>query len=184
MHYHSHWKRHHDVVHWIKIVQSTRFGFADLANKVICDHHPHLVPGDCTFRVISEKGGDRVLFEILSTPRPAPKVSTQDEANTQEINRVKAGSNTISIRNDLPKDKMIFSEESSRAIFEMGNVELIELKKNSETTQCPSCLKHVFEGMTMCQCGKLLRPNKSTLDRIQAAFEALKLPYYRTAPII
>ena len=79
---------------------------------------------------------------------------------------------------------MIFSEESSRAIFEMGHVELIELKKTSETTQCPSCLKHVFEGMIMCQCSKLLRPNKSTLDRIGAAFEALNLPYYRTAPNI
>ena len=70
----------------------------------------------------------------------------QDEANTQEINSVKAGSNKISIRNDQTKDKMIFSEESSRTIFEMGNVELIELKTTSETIQCPSCLKYVFEG--------------------------------------
>ena len=51
----------------------------------------------------------------------------------QQLNRVKAGSNKISIRNDLAQDKMIFSEESSRAIFEMGNVELIELNKTSET---------------------------------------------------
>ena len=36
----------------------------------------------------------------------------------------------------------------------------------------------------MCQCGKLLRPNKSTLDRIRAAFEALKALYYRAAPRI
>ena len=58
----------------------------------------------------------------------------QDEANMQEINRLKAGSNKISIRNDLAKDKMIFSEESSRGIFEKGNVELIELKQTPETT--------------------------------------------------
>ena len=57
----------------------------------------------------------------------------QNEANTQGINRVKAGSNKISIRHDFAKDKMIFSEESSRAIFGMGSVELIELKKTSET---------------------------------------------------
>ena len=62
----------------------------------------------------------------------------QDEANTHEINRVKTGSNKISIRNDSAKNKIIFSEESSRAFFEMGNVELIELKKTSETIQCPS----------------------------------------------
>ena len=66
----------------------------------------------------------------------------QDEANTQEINKVKAGPNKISIRNDSAKDKMICSEESSRPIFEMGNVELIELKKTSETIQCASCLKY------------------------------------------
>ena len=41
--------------------------------------------------------------------------------------------NKISSRNDQAKDKMILSEESSRAIFEMGNVELVELKKKSET---------------------------------------------------
>ena len=44
---------------------------------------------------------------------------------------------------------MQFSEESSRAIYEMGNVELIELKQTPETTQCLSCLKQVFEGMTL-----------------------------------
>ena len=75
---------------------------------------------------------------------------------------------------------VIFSEESGRATHDMGNVELAELKQILETTQCPSCLKHVFVGMTMCQCGKLLRPNKSTLDRIREAFEALNAPYYRT----
>ena len=44
----------------------------------------------------------------------------QDEANTQEINRA--------TRNNLAKDRTIFSEESSRAAFEMGNVELVQLK--------------------------------------------------------
>ena len=66
----------------------------------------------------------------------------KNEANTQEIKRVTKGSNKIHIREELAKDKMIFSEESSRAIFGMGNVELIELKTTS--IQCPSCLHHVF----------------------------------------
>ena len=61
---------------------------------------------------------------------------------------------------------------------------MVEFQQTSETTQSPSCLKYVFEGMTVCPCGELLRPNKSTLDRIRAAFEALKAPYYRAAPII
>ena len=70
----------------------------------------------------------------------------KNEANTQEIERVKTGSIKIYIRADLAKDKTIFSEESSLAIFGMGNVELIELKKTS--IRCPPCLHHVFEGTT------------------------------------
>ena len=45
---------------------------------------------------------------------------------------------------------MIFSEESNRAIYEMGNIEMIELRQTSATTQCLSCLRHVLEGMNMC----------------------------------
>ena len=59
----------------------------------------------------------------------------KNDANTQEIERVKIGSNKICIREDPAKDNMMFSEETSRAIFEMGNVELIELKKT--LIQCP-----------------------------------------------
>ena len=69
--------------------------------------------------------------------------------------RVFMGSSTKSIRNDLPKRNMIFSEESSRGIYDMGNMELIELRQTSATFQCLSCLKHVPEGLNMCQCGVL-----------------------------
>ena len=65
---------------------------------------------------------------------------------------MKIVSNKICIREDPVEDKTVFSEESSRAIFELGNVELIELKKS--TIQCPSCLHHVFEGTLVCKCGK------------------------------
>ena len=69
---------------------------------------------------------------------------SNNEANTQEIERVKIGSNKICIREDSATDKMVFSKESSRVVFEMGNMELIELKKSS--IQCPSCPHRVFEG--------------------------------------
>ena len=89
-----------------------------------------------------------------------------------------------SIRNDLSNGIMIFSEESSRAIYEMGNMELIELRQTSATIQCPSCLKHVPEGLNICLCGVWLRPNQSTMDRITAAFAALKTSYFRTTVIL
>ena len=65
-----------------------------------------------------------------------------DEANNQVIERVKIGSNNLCIREDLAKEKMVFRQESSQAIFEMGNVELIELQ--TSLVQCPSCLHNVF----------------------------------------
>ena len=84
-----------------------------------------------------------------------------------------------SIRNDLSNG----SEESSRAIYEMGNMELIVLKQTLATIQCLSCLKHVPEGLNMSQCGVWLRPNQSTTERIKIAFAASKTPYFRTAEI-
>ena len=72
----------------------------------------------------------------------------------------------------------MFSQESSQALFEMGNVELIEL--NTSLIQCPSCLHHVFKGTLLCQCGKHIRPDLNMMRRIKAAFrnsESTMLPY-------
>ena len=75
---------------------------------------------------------------------------------------------------DVSKGKMIFSKETSRAINEMGNLEVIELWQTSAKVQCLACLKkHVSEGLNMCQCGVCLRPNQITIDRIWATFAVL-----------
>ena len=91
------------------------------------------------------------------------------------------GSCAKSIRNDLSKGKIIFSEESSLAIYEMGNMELIELKQTSATIQCSSCLKHIPEGLNVCQCGVWPRP-KSKYDRTNqnsfCSVENSLLPYF------
>ena len=89
-----------------------------------------------------------------------------------------------SIRNELSKGKMISSEETSRAMHEMSNMELIELTQTSATDQCLSCLKHAPEGLNICQCGVWLRPNQSMMERIREAFAALKTPYFRTTTIL
>ena len=78
------------------------------------------------------------------------------------------------------KSDMIFKEESSHVIYEMGNLELIELRQTSATIQCPSCLKHVPEGLNVCLCVVWLRPNQDTMNKIKARFEALITPYYRS----
>ena len=50
------------------------------------------------------------------------------DTNSKAIERIKIGSIKICTREDLAKEKMAFSQEYRQTIFEMGNVELIELK--------------------------------------------------------
>ena len=73
VHYHSHWKRNHDAVCWIKLYKAQDLGvqFWQTKSFAIITHNPLL--GDCIFRVISEKR-DRVLFERLSNPGQHPKL--------------------------------------------------------------------------------------------------------------
>ena len=115
-------------------------GNGDSSGKLVQDSEP---------KVICEQKPDVDID--LRVQGVSQDATLEDEATMREINqqvtKIKAGSNKISIRNDLANDGMIFSEESSRAIYEMGNVELIELKHISETTMS-SCLKHVFEDMS------------------------------------
>ena len=82
-------------------------------------------------------------------------------------------------RQDQAKEKMVFSQETSHANFEMGNVELIELK--TYRIQCPSCLHFVFKGTILCACGKHIRPVQEMTRRIKAAFEMFKAPYFRAS---
>ena len=75
----------------------------------------------------------------------------------------------------------MLSQESSQAIFEMGDAELIELK--TSMIHCPSCLHYVFKGTILCRCGKHIRPDLEKMRRIKAAFEVLKAPCCRTSAI-
>ena len=45
------------------------------------------------------------------------------DTNTKAVERNKTDSNKNGIRDDLAKEKMVVSQESSQATFEMGNVE-------------------------------------------------------------
>ena len=96
-----------------------------------------------------------------------------NEANVQEIERVKIRSNKNCIGEDLAKENMVHLRDGQW---------LIELKKSS--IQCLSCLQHVFEGTLICGCGKLMRPNKDVMNRFKEAFEIQKAPYHRTSLIV
>ena len=73
----------------------------------------------------------------------------------------------------------MFNQESSQAIFFIGNVQLIGLK--TSRIQCPSCLHYVFKGTILCAFGKHIRPHQEMTRRIKAAFEKFKAPHFRAS---
>ena len=232
---------------WNLLETQSRCGLLDKIKDCDSDRQHHLQSSltpqcqeDCIDRVTSQNG-DRVIFERLAAPRPAPKVTlksywqtqqqhqqqpqqptleddvpsiwkqratwesrarvrddakhameaeraprklvlapseavTGEEAptdtNTKEIERIKIGSNKICIREDQAKEKMVFSKETSHAISEMGNEELLVWKKSS--IQCLSWFHYVFEGTFLCNCGGLLKLDPDSINRTKEAFEILK----------
>ena len=73
---------------------------------------------------------------------------------------------------------MIFSEESSRVIYEMVNMESFELRQTSDAIQRPSCLKCITKGRKFCECGVRLHPDDDIISIIKGKFKALIPSYY------
>ena len=122
--------------------------------------------------------GDREVSRITFLQSEAMKEESQRRTQKQlkESTLVRT---KICIREDLAKENMMFSQESSQAIFEMGKVEPIGLK--TIRIQCPLCLHYVLKGTIFCACGKHIRPDQEMTRRVKVAFEILKAPYFRTS---
>ena len=114
----------------------------------------------------------------------APDVIPKDEERIGQIQNVvdklRTGYHTQSIIEDLVKTgkSVKFSEESSRTVHELGNIESHELEQISRTIQCQSCLKHVLEGLNFCSCGICVRPDEEQIQRITTRFEVMMVPYH------
>ena len=212
VHYQTCWKRNQDAVYWIHFIQT--------AGSIITNA---TVPRDCTDRVISQNW-DRVIFERVATPRPAPKVTLKSnwltkqkqqqqpqqptleegvkagvrddtkkrhgsgsraiskvdvgthliehqvitdafsnhEANAQEFERVKIGSNKMCVREDLPKKRWCSAKNLAVPFSKWAMWSSI---------QCQSCLHYVFERTLIRKCGKLIQPDQDVMNRIKDAFE-------------
>ena len=83
VHYHSNWKRNQDAVYWAKLSRAQDRGLQFWQTKSHAIFVQGPVPADCICRVISQNG-DRILFERLSTPRPAPKVTLKSTCHSQQ----------------------------------------------------------------------------------------------------
>ena len=104
-------------------------------------------------RMTLRASGNIVLPEKADQERETIRNTSVKEEPTdtsaKAIERIKIGSNTVCIREDFAKEKMVFSKKKKTfKPFSTGHIELIELKKT--TIQCPSCLHHVFEGTFLC----------------------------------
>ena len=90
--------------------------------------------------------------------------------NPKSSGKLRNGSRTKSTLEDLgkPENSMKFSEESSRTIHEVGNIQLYELGQISRTVRCHSCLNHILEGLTFSSCGVCLRLDEEITQKIKA----------------
>ena len=96
------------------------------------------------------------------------------------VDKLRTGYHAKSIVEDFVKaEKSIkFSEESSRTIHELGNIELHELGQISRTVQRQSCWKHIPEGLIFCSCGICLRLDEEQIQRIKARLETMIVHYH------
>ena len=134
VHYHSSWKRNQDVVYWVKLTRAQDQGlqFWQTESHAIIVHSP--VPADWIYRLISHNG-DRILFDRLSTPRPAPKVTLKSNCHSQQQQQslcddvstsgrrlVREGQSGIKDVRDCTTDDQTsarkFNSHNSKSIFE------------------------------------------------------------------
>ena len=72
--YVTRWKRKQDAVYWVRLQRAQDQGLEFWQTKSFAIMTYTTIPGDCIDRVTAQNG-ERVLFEKLETPRPAPKVT-------------------------------------------------------------------------------------------------------------
>ena len=76
-------KHNQDAENWIKLSRAQDQGLQFWQTKSFAIITYATMPGDCIDPVISQNG-DRVIFERLATPRPAPKVTLKSNWLTQQ----------------------------------------------------------------------------------------------------
>ena len=128
------------------------------------DDSKHIAESDQATRKLVHTS-DMNVDAHLSDKEVSTDALVKDEAVKEEFTetkkkateRTKIDSNKVCIREGLAKEKMVFSQESSQPILEMGNVELIELK--TSRIQYPSCLHFVFfKGQIFADAGSTSDP--------------------------
>ena len=114
----------------------------------------------------------------------------QDEEKKKEINekleKSTMGSGTKDIRNDLSNGTMILSNESSRAIYDIGNMELIELRTNlgdNSVSFLPEARSRGIEHVSMRRLAstqsKYVGPNQDSICRVKNSLLLCLSTYFK-----
>ena len=74
------------------------------------------------------------------------------------IRRITRHPQKQAVQNDLDKKQSFnaFSDESKKAIKELGNIEISEIVNTEPKLQCKFCLNHCNPGIIYCVCGHLM----------------------------
>ena len=78
----SKWKHDQNAVCWIRCSKAQDQGLEFWQTKSFAIMTYATIPGDCLDRVTAESG-ERVNFESLETPRPAPRVTLKKKWHNQ-----------------------------------------------------------------------------------------------------
>ena len=161
VHYKSHWKRNQDAVYWShaiivhSLVQLQSYLSKRRSNIVrktlestICAKS-HTQKQFAAPAAVNSRGRD-LHKETCAAQDGLKMLSYKIKPRLNEINekleKLKVGSCTKSFRNDLSKGTMIIGGESRCAIYEMGNMELIDLTQTSATIQCLASTQSKYIG--------------------------------------
>ena len=85
----------------------------------------------------------------------------------------------VDLGENSAREDYVYTKETAEKIHDQGNVELVELRRTTETIQCQACWKHIFEGMIKCCCGYMKQPTQQIINEIQDRFQKLCGPQWK-----
>ena len=121
-------------------------------------------PVGCEQSELFTQGGEiDIDFRVSGLPRAVVKQAENFRVRDL-VKKIESHPHLQDLQADLQQSNAYnpFSEKSKKMIRDMGNVQLFELCETVPNVQCSECLLSWNQGKVYCNCGHLLRENKSS----------------------